>query len=688
MKTLILIEQQLDELKKSFDLRIQRFSSHEQTTIQNAINWAEDLHRGQKRASGEPYIIHPIQVAGILSNLLMDCPTVIAGLLHDVLEDTQTNRAELAEKFGEEVASLVDGVTKIHILHAKTKSVQEAETIRKMFFAMIKDIRVILIKLADKVHNMSTLSHLPDHKIKRIATECLDIYAPLAERLGISSVKNQLEDMALKHLDKDAYYLIKSFVDSKRGEREQYLIQVEESLLSSAQTEDIAIRVDARAKHFYSIYNKWKKSGKELEEVFDMLGVRIYCQTATECYTLLGLVHRLWKPIAGRFKDYIAMPKDNGYQSLHTTVMCFGGKLTEIQIRTEEMHETAEFGIAAHWVYKRGKSDTRSTELAIVNRLKSWQSEMANSDNFLEEIKGELLKDSIYVFTPKGKVVELHVGATALDFAFTIHTEVGLHCIGAKADGSIIPLSYELRNTQVIEILTNPNAHPNIGWLQNAKTNRSRSKIRHWLAHNDEGMFLDKNIVAKKKSEVIEAGKRSRSLNTGRMELPKSPLTTLGSDEPPQTQSIMDASKVGIQIGDEKNLKIQYAKCCNPSVGDPIVGFVSRGRGIIIHRKNCTLTNFIPGFDQRRVEVQWVTNTPKITRGFKLIAKYSSDLFSEIEGAIRKFKGHLIEGKLEDDHHGHMVGTFTIELEAREETSKIMKAIRAIPSVNFIEKTR
>jgi guanosine-3',5'-bis(diphosphate) 3'-pyrophosphohydrolase len=439
----------------------------------------------------------------------MDARTVAAGVLHDVLEDTEVSKDEIRERFGKDVEMLVNGVTKIDILHAKTKSVQEAETIRKMFFAMIKDIRVILIKLADKVHNMSTLEHLPPHKIRRIATECLDIYAPLAGRLGMSTVKSRLEDLALKHLDKASYYQLKDFVATKQHERESYLEAMEQALKTEAANVGITITIETRAKHFYSIYAKQKKKGNTLEGIHDILGIRVFCDDDTDCYTLLGLCHKLWKPIEGRFKDYIAMPKDNGYQSLHTTVMANNGQKTEIQIRTYAMHQTAEFGVAAHWVYKRG-GKVKAETLAIVKKMKSWRSQPMGSRDFLEDIKRELLKDTIYVFTPKGKVVELPKGSTAIDFSYAIHTEVGHHTIAAKADGNIIPLGEELKNTQTVEILTNPNASPHINWLRQVRTHRARSKIRHWLNHHDEHFLIDKSIVAKKKH--IEAKGRIPSL--------------------------------------------------------------------------------------------------------------------------------------------------------------------------------
>jgi GTP pyrophosphokinase len=677
MTDLLIKESALGSLKSEFFSRTLKYTASEQELIRRAVDWAEELHAEQKRASGEPYIIHPIQVAAILCQLKMDAVTVIAGLLHDVLEDTSANATDMEKLFGPEVVSLVDGVTKIHILHAKTKSVQEAETIRKMFFAMIKDLRVIMIKLADKVHNMTTLQHLPEDKRRRIAQECLDIYAPLADRLGMSDLKNYLEDMSLKHLDKAAYYQIKEWIDSKRGEREAYLDEIRDRIVDAARAEGIAVQVDARAKHFYSIYTKWK-TGKELGEVFDMLGVRVYCETPTECYTLLGVVHKLWKPIEGRFKDYIAMPKDNGYQSLHTTVMGERGRLTEIQIRTFEMHKTAQHGIAAHWIYKTGGKSGRvdPNEFAILNRLRQWTEAQADAgDGFLDEVKGELLRDAIYVFTPKGKVVELPAGATALDFAYAIHTEVGNKTMAAKADGSIVPLGQPLRNTQVIEIITHPAAHPHVNWLRNVSTSRARGKIRWWLAHNDENLVIDKNIVAK-----------TNRKDAAPSVAPAPALSPAPRTDEPVVQKFSDPTKVGVRIEDQRNVLIRFAQCCTPVTGDPIVGFVSRGRGITIHRADCPNVKHIPGIEERQIEVEWETVSPFVTRRFKVVAKRGSDLFSEIETAVRKHKGHLIEGKLEDDHEGHLIGSFTMELEHKEDVTKILKAVRAIPTINVIQK--
>jgi GTP diphosphokinase / guanosine-3',5'-bis(diphosphate) 3'-diphosphatase len=658
---------------KQFEQKLTRYPPEERAKIMEALLWGEELHRSQLRASGEPFYVHPMKVAEILIGLEMDCETIIAALLHDVLEDTDTTKKEMQQRFGKEVVALVNGVTKISILRAKNKSVQGAESIRKMLLAMTKDIRVILIKLADKLHNMSTLEYLPEEKRKRIAQECLDIYAPLADRLGIAWMKLELEDLALKHLHPTVYTQIREALTEKKRKRADFLKKVERTIHQHAHEEGIEIEVESRAKHFYSIYQKMRRRQKAFHEIHDLLGLRILCGTTSECYTILGLVHRLWPPIEGRFKDYIAMPKSNQYQSLHTTVMCWGGKQLEIQIRTRQMHATAEMGIAAHWAYKRGQNKNRiqAGDLAIISKLKSLNGRGYSSSDFLTEIKSELLSDSIYVFTPRGDIIELPKGATALDFAYHIHTEVGNHCMGAKADGSIISLNTELKNTQVLEVLTGNNAHPHLNWLKFAKTARARGKIRHWLNQHDDSLIIDKNVIAKKRQE------------------PAQPAQEPSREEPPESEEIikqiLDKAKVAFKIGGERNMMITMAKCCNPATGDDIIGYISRGRGIIVHRRDCPNLAHINEIDERSVEVSWEASTPRATRRFKITARMTSDLFSEIEGAVRKYKGHLIEGKLEENDRGNLTGSFTMELENKEDFKPVLKSIRTIPSVMNIQ---
>ncbi len=660
----------MNELIASFSERIASYSEPDRRRMVEAAEWADDLHTDQKRASGEPYIVHPLGVAALLIELKLDADSIIAALLHDALEDTGVDAKKIGGRFGDDVLLMVDGVTKIDDLSAKNKTVAEAESIRKMLFAMVKDIRVILIKLADKLHNMRTLQFLPAERQKMIALECLDIYAPLADRLGISWMKDELEDLSLKHLNRDVYDQIKHIVALKKGERADYLERVQAAIVKEAEASSIKISVSARAKHFFSIYQKMRKRNKSAEDLYDLLGIRIICASQDDCYTMLGIVHRLWKPIDGRFKDYIAMPKANGYRSLHTTVMCFDGKLIEIQIRTAEMHNIAEYGVASHWLYKKGMTNdiVRVEDLSIVNRLKSWNGIELASSTFLEDIKRELLKDSIYVFTPKGNVIELPAGATPIDFAYHIHSAIGDRCVGAKADGAIVPLTSELKNTQVVEIMTSPTAHPHVNWLRAVRTAKARSKIRAWLVQNDESLIIDRNIVAKKK-----------------------PLQAV---QPPQAATIPEASAANIvhnpilqtsvlkvRVEDEKNMLIRFANCCKPVTGDAIIGYVSRGRGIIVHRRSCRNVGIIPDFEERKIDVEWENATSHLVKRFRVEARRTSDLFSEIEGAVRKHQGHLIEGRLEEADMNRLIGFFTMELEDREDLKKVLKNLRGIPSI-------
>ncbi len=662
-------------LIEKFKQKIVSYSEDDQRRIIDAAIWAKNLHNDQKRASGEPYFIHPLHVAETLVYLKLDADAVIAGFLHDIMEDTDTSFEDILNRFGFEVAKLVDGVTKISIVKVKNKSLQEAQTIRKMLFAMSEDIRVIIIKLADKLHNMNTLEFLSPQRRKIIATECLDIYAPLADRLGISWMKDELEDLALKALNPEAYAYIKNFLLSRRSERNDYLKRIEKAISRASGEENITdILVSSRTKHFYSIYLKMKRRKKKIDEIYDIHGVRILCNTTNECYTLLGVIHKLWPPIEGRFKDYIAMPKANQYQSLHTTVMSYNGKLLEIQIRTKAMHYTAEYGVAAHWTYKHTSGSgikIPRNQLPIINKLKHWDQQQTISDSFLDEIKEDLLKDSIYVFTPKGHIVELPKNSTAIDFAYHIHTEVGHHMIGAKADGSIISLGQPLKNTQTIEILTATNARPHINWLRLARTTRARQKIRYWLNKHDETLLLDKNIIAKGKPEQKHAVQKAvRYLQ--KQAKPK--------EEEIVTQ-VIDQAKVAFKIGDETNMMISIAQCCKPTRGDDIVGYISRGRGIIVHQRNCKNLLHIKDIENRSIEVEWETVSPKTTKRFQVTSRIVSDLFSEIESAVRKFHGHLIEGKLEETEKDRLIGSFTMEIDQKNDYKKVLKCIRNIPSV-------
>jgi len=670
---------------EEFIQKIKLYEQADQEKILSALNWAQSLHQDQKRASGEPYFIHPLGVASILVDLKLDGDTIVAALLHDVLEDTATTADAIEQRFNKDVRKLVEGVTKIADIHAKNKTLQEAENIRKMLFAMVQDIRVILIKLADKLHNMRTLDYLPPERRKANAQDCLDIYAPLADRLGISWIKDELEDLSLKHLNRDVYDQIKGIVALKKKDRENFLNRVQEAIHAETQKLGLEVVVSARAKHFYSIYQKMRKRNKGPEELFDLFGIRILCNTVDDCYTLLGTVHHLWKPIEGRFKDYIAMPKSNGYQSLHTTVMSFDGKLLEIQIRTKEMHQIAEYGVASHWLYKKGTTSEiiKPEDLSIVNRLKDWNS--LDMSTFLDDIKQELLKDSIFVFTPQGKVIELPAGSTPIDFAYHIHSAIGDHCAGAKADGNIIPLTAELKNTQVVEILTTQNAHPHVNWLRAVKTAKARSKIRSWLQQNDETLIIDKNIVARKKSNPPTSTPQPTHQTTQAQTSQSTTQKFEGAIQTVIQNQNISKNILQVRVEDERNMMIRFAQCCKPVTGDPIIGYVSRGRGIIVHRSTCKNIHYIPDFEERKIEVEWEKTNTQLVKRFKIEARKANDLFSAIEGAVRKHQGHLLEGRIEETSHDHFTGFFTLQLEHREDLKQVITSLRNVPSVLHIQ---
>jgi GTP pyrophosphokinase len=684
----------MDKDTLSFSEKLQSYPREDRERILESLRWAEEDRLGTGQGSRG----RPGEIASILIDLNLDADTLIAAVLRDAPVDNAAPREALEARFGRDALLLVEGVSRISGLAATRKTIQEAENIRKMLFAMVSDIRVIFIKLADKLLEMRNLGDVTREGQKGTAQECLDIYAPLADRLGISWMKDELEDLALKQLNREAYLQIKEIVALKKGERQDFLEAVGKTIKAEAAATGINIEVESRAKHFYSIYQKMRKRNKESGDLYDLFGLRILCDSIENCYTLLGLVHRLWKPLEGRFKDYIAMPKDNGYQSLHTTVMAFGGasgaftegQLLEIQIRTGKMHQVAEYGIASHWLYKgeTGRGSVRPEDIPLINRLRNWkqiEAEAAGggtgggSESFLEDIKRELLKDSIYVFTPRGKVIELPAGATPIDFAYHIHSAIGEHCAGAKADGVIVPLSLELHNTQVVEILTSTAAHPHVNWLRIVKTAKARGKIRSWLQQNDDSVIIEKNVVAKKKPPALstEPGSAGERVKEGEIQrlVPK---------------EAMDANILRVRLESnqgpaEKNMMIRFARCCNPVLGDPIVGYVSRGRGIIVHRKNCSNLANIPDFAERRIDTEWENAAPLLVKRFKVESRMSTDLFSEIEGAVRKYQGHLIEGRLEETGANRLTGFFTMQLERNGDLKRVLKNIRGIPAIFNIQ---
>lgn len=661
------------ELVDSFVKKILRYTGEEKEKVEAAALFASIKHGEQKRKTGEPYLSHPIAVAEILMSIGMDADTVCAGLLHDTLEDTNTTEEELATTFGKEVGDMVQAVTKIsRITH--DKSIQEAETIKKMFFAMSKDLRVIMIKLADKLHNMRTIDGLSAERKRAFAQDCLDIFAPIADSLGMSAIKSELEDLSLKALKPESYNYINDYLLEKKGEYNAFIKQVKRAIEEACKKVGISdITVTGRVKHAYSIYQKIKKRKKEIDEIYDILGIRVICQSTVECYTILGIIHSMWIPIEGRFKDYIAMPKANNYQSLHTTVLGPQSRHMEIQIRTQEMHKTAEEGVAAHWAYKAASGSESGTWKTvdsinyqkIVKKLKSWSQEISESDDFMDEIKNELLKDSIVVFTPQGHVIELPIGSTALDFAYKVHTEVGNHCSGARADGSIIPLNKPLANTQIIEIMTSPSAHPNQQWLEYAQTTSTKKKIKAWLNKYEQS---NTPLIAKtEKKEAPAPVKKVQDPLTAPATIINGSLS-FTTTEPTGT----------IMIGEDSNILYSFAKCCNPMKGDEVVAYITRGRGYVIHRTDCSNLEHMEGIDHRLVPVRWTG--AGVMKTYKVVAKMDPDLFGEIDNAVKKHGARLRKGKLDTDAD-KLTGDFMIVAESEEAIKKATAAIRTIPSV-------
>ena len=612
--------------------------------IRRAFVFAKNSHINQHRRSGELFILHPLGVANILADLGLDTQTIIAALLHDVVEDTELTLDDVENKFGPEIRMLIDGVTKLEKIEFKSREEKQAENLRKMLMAMAQDIRVILIKLADRLHNMRTLSHLSPEKQTEKASETLEIYAPLANRLGISRIKWELEDLAFSVLEPKKYAEIRKMVAERLEKREAYLNQTVKAIKKELKKVGIVGEIEGRPKHFYSIYQKMMQKNRDFDEIYDLIGIRISVDTVKDCYAALGTIHALWKPIPGRFKDYIGMPKFNMYQSLHTTVIGPLGRPLEIQIRTEQMHKTAEYGIAAHWRYKeKRKKDSFDEKLSWLRQILEWQNELKDPREFMENLKIDLFQDEVFIFTPKGEVMSLPAGATPLDFAYAIHTEVGHRCIGAKANNQIVPLEYELQMGDIVEILTSKVAGgPGKDWLNIAKTSRARNKIKQWFSkerkEDDEqlGREIFQKLLRQKgltqtsfPPELLEAVSREfnfakldnlySSIGAGNVS-PKQILTRMLKQskklkEEETTGAILadvttqapvrTERKVGVRVKGVDGALIKLATCCNPVPKDEIIGFVTRGKGISVHRKSCPNAKELLKDADRMIEVYW-----------------------------------------------------------------------------------
>ncbi len=567
----------------------------EQAEISKAWTLLVERTKDIIRSSGEPYYVHPLRVADILSQNKLDCPTIISALLHSINQYGVTTE-QVRETFGDIVADITETTNKILNIPINTKTIHQSDAIRKMFFAMSDDVRIIFITLADRLDRMRNIKNIRREYQKVIAEASIAVWAPLAERMGMQAEKNEFEDLSLKYTNPDAFLQIKNIVSQTAEERAEYLGKATQAILKATQKAGLTVTIQSRAKHFYSIYQKMRKRNKEASELYDLLALRILCQTPAECYALVGIVHSLWKPLDGRFKDYIAMPKSNGYQSLHTTVIC-EGKPLEIQIRTVDMHNMAEHGIASHWLYKKGtnKDLVEEDKLDIMNRLQALKQASLSDDKSFSELKDELLGDEIYVFTPKGDVKRLRAGATAIDFAYAIHSGIGEKIVGAKADGKIIPLNRPLKNTQIIEIITNPQAHPTEAQLNIVKTTKAHQKIHSWLMANDP-TFSERISTATSTATTATAGTENAAPEQPQKKRrPKRGI--------PPTEVSYPEKKVLVQ--GEKNVLYNLAQCCHPHYPDLIVGYVTRTKGVSIHKADCIIYQRIPNKDDRSVQVEW-----------------------------------------------------------------------------------
>ncbi|MBP5401782.1 MAG: bifunctional (p)ppGpp synthetase/guanosine-3',5'-bis(diphosphate) 3'-pyrophosphohydrolase [Treponema sp.] len=575
-----------DRLIQDFFEKYPDYSQSDKEKILTAWNFLIQKTADLLREDGSAYYLHSYRVACIVAEYKLDYLSIITALLHNIFSIVGVTYEEVSSVCGQEVLKLIQLQNKISSIHVMTKTLDQADAVRKMLFAISDDIRIIIVSLAERLDCMRYIKIFDEQFQKNIAQEVLDIWAPLADRLGIKQTKNELEDLSLKYLNPDAFLQIKSIVAAKKDERSEYLKKATDAICKEAEKANIKIEVSSRAKHFYSIYQKMKKRNKEADELFDLLAMRILCKSNADCYTLLGIVHSLWKPLEGRFKDYIAMPKANGYQSLHTTVMAFGKPL-EIQIRTNEMHNIAEHGVASHWLYKKGmtKDTVDIKSLPLFNQLQQLVDEHINDDALYSEFKNNLLKDKIVVFTPNGDVKQLPVGATAIDFAYAVHSKIGETICGAKADGKIIPVSVPLKNTQIIEIITSPQAHPTENQLQYVATYKAKQKIKAWLSANQ----VEQTQRSVQKGSDDETLKENHVHKAGKKRSEKSSPQHSGK----------------ILVGNTTNFVITIAKCCNPHFPDEIVGYVSRSRGITIHKKDCYVYNRIREKENRSVDVEW-----------------------------------------------------------------------------------
>lgn len=693
--------------------KIEKYGIKAKEEVCKAYTFAESAHSGQTRDSGEAYINHPLEVANILVEMGLDTTSIVAALLHDVVEDTDIGLEEITTKFGTEVASLVDGLTKLSRIVFQNKQEQQVENLRKMFLAMAKDIRVILIKLADRMHNMRTLRYLPVERQKKIAKETVEIYAPLAHRLGMYRLKWELEDLAFRFLEPKRYYELVQKVAQKRQEREGYIAEVIEIVEKQLDSLGIKAEIQGRPKHLYSIYQKMVTQNKEFSEIYDLMAIRFLVNNIQDCYEVLGVVHTLWKPIPGRFKDYIAVPKSNMYQSLHTTVMGHGGMPLEIQIRTFEMHQIAEFGIAAHWRYKEGKpvDDIDFLQkIAWLRHLLEWQGESRDADEYLENLRVNLFEDEVFVFTPKGDVKNLPAGATPVDFAYSVHTHIGHQCLGAKVNGKLVTLDYKLKNGDIVQILTGKQEFgPSRDWLNFVVTSKAKSRIRQWLREQsreeyillareqlekelkkhgyDPSVYLKPEILkdAAERLGFVEGDDLLMAVGEGRFTSGTVVVKLVGEkDQDKKLSPIVSAEKPkthplgGVKVKGLTDLLVRYSRCCNPVPGDQIIGYTTRGKGVAIHRLDCPN---LPQDTERYIKVEWDTDDAGVYPiTIKIEANDRISLLADIMNVMALQKLNVTAANIHTQK-GRAFLDFTIEVSHLNDLKDLVGELKTVKGV-------
>ena len=690
--------------------------------IEKAYVYSAKAHAGQVRLSGEPYLMHPLGVADILARMRLDVFSITSGLLHDTLEDTETNLDDLARLFGSEVSHIVDGVTKIGRFEFSTHEERQAENMRKMILAMADDIRVVLIKLADRLHNMRTLNYHGVGKQRLIARETMDIYAPLAGRLGIDWIKTELEDLAFSYLDPDVYEEIVSGLKRNEEERERYIKEVKDVIQEKLAELDLEGTVSGRPKHIYSIYKKMIAQNLDLEHIYDIIAFRIILHSIRECYEALGVIHSSWKPIPGRFKDYIGMPKANMYQSLHTTVIGPYGERVEIQIRTEEMHRIANEGIAAHWVYKEGKSipENDSKRFTWLRQLLEWQQDLKDPREFLETVRVDLFPDDVYVFTPNGDVKAFPRGSTPIDFAYSVHTEVGNQCTGAKVNGKLVPLKYELKNGDIVEIITSSKHVPSKDWLKIVRTSRARTRIRHWIKteERERSIALGREICEREfrkhglnfnqylnSEEFFQVAKSFSlqkvddllaSIGYGKISALQAigKLTSLVEPEEKAEELLVErperkerpSHRGGVLVKGADDILVRFAKCCNPLPGEQIAGFITRGRGVSVHRADCA-SLLSSGFE-RRIEVEWDRDAEEVHPvGLVVICANVKGMLAAISGTLSNHDINILQANVRTRVDNRAECKFVVEVRDTDHLLGAMAAVRKIKNVIDVQRS-